>query len=438
MDDYDSTRVIDLEHLQAVAEDFSDATAMGVITVDYRGVPVTPACGFSAFCLEVRKDPIRRMRCYSCDAHGGLEAAIEGRPRIYHCHTGLVDFSVPIIVGDQYVGAILCGQIKLDSRFGDVDSLLGQDQSWRKDDHLKDLYDEIPTTTIQRVESASKILSSLGQSMVRKAGTLVPLSGIDTDLRSALSGAKPAAEGVEPEPAGLVPVGELAQTTVVLPPRTSTPESEIVRLRQAVENEDLPVAVAALNGYLDHLFTNSERFISKDRLIPVEDEMIRLATGISQVTGDNVRETVQRYRARQASHPNRYICQTYLESLLAVILRGLGTTNPSRKHTMASLVNHLECNPARAWTLKEAAAYLGMSVSHTSKRFKAYTGLNFVEYVSQKRIERAKLMLAYTDLPVVRIAREVNFLPNYFSRVFKSTTGLTPTAYREQYGRRLD
>jgi len=121
LDDPRRIAVVDLERLYAVEEEFSDATSLAIITVDARGVPVTEQCGFSDFCLEIRKDPIRRMRCYSCDAHGGLQAAIEGRPHIYRCHTGLIDFSVPIIIDDQYVGAILCGQVKIDQRHDDPD-----------------------------------------------------------------------------------------------------------------------------------------------------------------------------------------------------------------------------------------------------------------------------------------------------------------------------
>ena len=461
MDDHSSVSVIDLERLEAIEEDFSDATQLGIITVDCRGVPVTPACGFSAFCLEIRKDPIRRMRCYSCDAHGGLEAAIEGRPSIYRCHTGLVDFSVPIIVGDQYVGAILCGQIRVDGPPEDGRYLIGRDESWRRDSWLRDLYDEIPSSNSRKIEAAANMLATLGESLARKATSrvTVPLS---TD--GPPPGWGPTPPAVLPIPPAVLPIPttrtvqlplvepidqvgvpvtsvtsislltSLPTEPVTAPGLTLTSAArDLLALEESVEDEDFPSAVQALNQYLDSLFASSGRYISKDRLMPIEDELIRLAAGISQVTGNDVAQTVRRYRAKQASHPNRYICQTYLESLLSMIVSGLIRTNPSRKRTMASLMNHLECNPTRAWTLKDAATYLGMSVSHTSKRFKAYTGRTFVEYICEKRIERAKLMLVNTDMPVAKIAKEVNFLPNYFSRVFKASTGLSPSAYREAH-----
>ena len=116
-DEISITTLVDLDQLQRLQDQFSEATDLAIIAVDYRGTPVTEAHGFTPFCQLMRMDPARRKLCYSCDAHGGLQAAIEGRPHIYRCHAGLVDFSVPITVGNQYVGAILCGQVQLGDLF---------------------------------------------------------------------------------------------------------------------------------------------------------------------------------------------------------------------------------------------------------------------------------------------------------------------------------
>ena len=43
-------------------------------------------------------------------------------------------------------------------------------------------------------------------------------------------------------------------------------------------------------------------------------------------------------------------------------------------------------------------------------------------------------MLLNTDVPIINIALELSYHePNYFSKVFKKSTGLTPTEYRKQY-----
>ena len=81
----------------------------------------------------------------------------------------------------------------------------------------------------------------------------------------------------------------------------------------------------------------------------------------------------------------------------------------------------------------DAAAYLAWSESHFARQFKQQTKQSFIAYVTTKRLDRAKLMLAHTTKPVLRIADELDFQPlNYFSRTFKKHTGQTPTEYRQQ------
>jgi two-component system response regulator YesN len=68
-----------------------------------------------------------------------------------------------------------------------------------------------------------------------------------------------------------------------------------------------------------------------------------------------------------------------------------------------------------------------------SKLFKKKTGTNFVEYVSSRKIDLSKEMLTHTNMRILNIALELGFNePNYFSKVFKKSVGLTPTDYRNK------
>ena len=54
----------------------------------------------------------------------------------------------------------------------------------------------------------------------------------------------------------------------------------------------------------------------------------------------------------------------------------------------------------------------------------------FVEYVTEKRIERAKKLLQTTDLPSGKIATEIGYKDaHYFSFVFKKMEGCSPREY---------
>jgi AraC-like DNA-binding protein len=67
------------------------------------------------------------------------------------------------------------------------------------------------------------------------------------------------------------------------------------------------------------------------------------------------------------------------------------------------------------------------------KLFKKATGLNFTDYVSRVRIEKAKNLLLNPNLRISEIAFEVGFQSlTHFNRVFKKIIGQSPTQYRGQ------
>jgi AraC-like DNA-binding protein len=63
--------------------------------------------------------------------------------------------------------------------------------------------------------------------------------------------------------------------------------------------------------------------------------------------------------------------------------------------------------------------------------FKKATGINFTDYVSRVRIEKAKNLALNPNLRISEIAFEVGFQSlTHFNRVFKRITGVSPTSYR--------
>ncbi|RKN80506.1 AraC family transcriptional regulator [Paenibacillus ginsengarvi] len=72
-----------------------------------------------------------------------------------------------------------------------------------------------------------------------------------------------------------------------------------------------------------------------------------------------------------------------------------------------------------------------MSLYHLSRIFKEQTGGNFIDYVMGLRMERAKSLLRESGMKIREIAEEVGYTNlNSFVRIFKKTTGFTPTEYR--------
>jgi AraC-like DNA-binding protein len=83
-------------------------------------------------------------------------------------------------------------------------------------------------------------------------------------------------------------------------------------------------------------------------------------------------------------------------------------------------------------SLGQVAKAVNCSTFYFCKLFKKATGLNFTDYLSRIRLERAKNLLLNPNLRVSEIAFEVGFQSlTHFNRVFKHIVGQSPTVYRE-------
>ena len=120
----------------------------------------------------------------------------------------------------------------------------------------------------------------------------------------------------------------------------------------------------------------------------------------------------------------------HLSVLSNQILVQQENAEPPHHHARQGL--HQE-HQTESLSLGQVAKAVNSSPFYFCKMFKKATGLNFTEYLSRIRIERAKNLLLNPNLRVSEIAFEVGFQSlTHFNRVFKNTVGQSPTRYREQ------
>jgi ligand-binding sensor protein/AraC-like DNA-binding protein len=414
--------VLDLDQLHKVLEDFSEATGLATVAVDTRGIPVTPACAFTDFCQMMRSDPLRDKLCHGCDAHGGLQSLIEGSPQAYRCHSGLVDFSVPLTDGETYVGAILCGQVRVPA--AEQPDYLTSSSGWRGDTQLEELYQQVPVSNLRRIAAAAKTLFGLSQSIegvrarARSGGSPQPHPRPKLPVLTLVPYHRPADAEREPEP-----------------PEPSSQADGYAVLREAMDAEDLATAFSEATWMLDEVFTRAGDV--RAGIVRIEDDILDVTRDCAPRLLPHLTQVVQRQRERRTASANRYQTQLYVERLLGMVLDEIVRTRPHRRRDLRDLLNDIARHPNRALSLTEAAAATHWSPGHLSKLFKSVTGYTFVSYVTAWRISRAQLMLASTQMPVQKIAAELDFNQvNYFSRVFRSHTGVSPSEFRRHFASR--
>ena len=85
-------------------------------------------------------------------------------------------------------------------------------------------------------------------------------------------------------------------------------------------------------------------------------------------------------------------------------------------------------------TLSDIASEMNFSIYYLSHIFKKEMGISPIQYLTIQRIERAKELLANTNLTVSAVAEEVGYdNANYFNLLFKKCVGTTPGAFRKNF-----
>lgn len=90
----------------------------------------------------------------------------------------------------------------------------------------------------------------------------------------------------------------------------------------------------------------------------------------------------------------------------------------------------VETEYASSLSFAEIAARLHLSRNYLGYLFKRETGIGFIQYLTQYRIDKAKELMATKRYMISEIADKVGFAdPTYFSRVFRGATGKSPLEY---------
>ncbi|KAA5607069.1 response regulator [Roseospira marina] len=100
---------------------------------------------------------------------------------------------------------------------------------------------------------------------------------------------------------------------------------------------------------------------------------------------------------------------------------------------MQKALNFIERNLDKGVTLEDVAEHINVSACYLSRLFKKKMNINFIAYLTTRRIELAKELLSDSEECVTNIAFELSYSDvNYFCKSFKKEVGVSPSAYRQQ------
>lgn len=147
----------DLTLLDSIMKDWSLATGMATIAVDNEGNYITSEIGFTDFCMKYTRGSEEGLRrCVKCDNEC---------TGTYFCHAGLMDFSVDIMVGDNFLGKIIGGQILPKEPDEEAFRNMAADLGIDPDEYIEALR-KIPIKSEESIRASAKLLGDLVNMLV--------------------------------------------------------------------------------------------------------------------------------------------------------------------------------------------------------------------------------------------------------------------------------
>ncbi len=195
-------------------------------------------------------------------------------------------------------------------------------------------------------------------------------------------------------------------------------------------------SVETAKEYVDDLFQSTDNKEERGmRLTRFAEGIVSIGEKINAALGWRLSGYAERLGRQYEPRSSRYEMCVFLEEMLDTIFEEMNKSGYFQGSDLRKVLNYIDRNIKRGVNLEGAAECVSMSSCYFSKFFKKNAGVNFIDYVTGRKIAQAMAMLLETDMPIINIAYELSYNEtNYFSKAFKKKVGMTPSEFRERRG----
>lgn len=153
---------------------------------------------------------------------------------------------------------------------------------------------------------------------------------------------------------------------------------------------------------------------------------------VREQEGELAEETKQETLKQILEEEDREVLRRQFVSAMVKMAKAIVIHGQEPDGIVARAKEYIRQNFRHDLALEEVARAVDISPYYFSKLFKEEAGTNFSEYLTDLRIEEAKHLLKAGELSIKQVCAESGYSnPNYFSRIFKKWTGITPTEFRD-------
>lgn len=308
-----------------------------------------------------------------------------------------------------------------------TESFAGTAFAWSKDYYVL-LYNSAETVPEKRQAEYQKLITLLDKNLETYVG--VPLSNsIYLLCRSEDSLADLFSKGLD--------VMDFRQYYGTPAPQNFSQESsgrrqQVTDMQKALEVKDYPGAAAILKARLQK--AHAARLVPRRvKALAVAGINVLLTALAAIAEQSDVMDRLGTYPTAVAEAASREKLAGIVNQFCAQFLAHTQTLQRQLSPTVRDALLFIEENYPSKITLDDVAAHVFLNRSYLSQLFKKEMQLPFGDYLEQVRIEKAKYLIRNSKKPMGEIAEATGFSnQNYFARVFKNATGVSPLKYKRQ------
>ena len=410
--------MIQKEQISDMLDAFYACVALPIQLIDDNGQILQSRGDVTSFCSLFHNFLPPNDSCTQLHISAAKRAMQLGETYIFSCHANLSHIVFPLINKNTLFGSILVGPFLMD----EPDSLLISEIGSRY---------AIPTESLLELYEESHALPVVPPAKVTQISRLLYYmfsSLISENYQQFLTKQEKLHQQSR--------INESIQQYKSFSDssRTEYPYEKEKELITKLKTGDSAQAKALLNDLLGYVFfaEGSNLDIIKMRAIELCSLLSRAAIEGGSTTDIILKMNNLFLRNIQTIDNLDDLCHSLQETLDA-FSENMFEYIPAKNHELIKkAILYISANFSSNLTLESVAAHVHLNPDYFSSVFKQSTGSSFKEYLNMVRIEESKRLLGNTDYSIVDIAIAVGFEDqSYFSRVFKKYTGLTPRQYRQ-------
>ncbi len=418
--------LVDIKTLQEILDAFTTTTGLMANIVDVDGVSIFPRKGIKKcckFCRIIYSLEGGKNRCQAAYKRAGKQAALFGEPYIFRCPSGLIEWAAPIILNDEHVGTIICGQVLMwePEEFFWIE-LRKMNQAITDDfEELFEAVEELSIVTGNQVQASAYLLYVVANYIMKSGWANYEQSREFANQRTLYYAEIESRKTLEKK---------LDKTEIV----SLIDENEIIQQLQ----QNPQKAKAYLEGLISGL-----RYEAHQNLLVMQAKMTELLVMLLRVANQCGMDT-----PASMTINNQAISQIYqttsIESISVITSKAVDaylehfaeSTVKQKNPNITLMIDYIEKHCQENLTVKDIADAACLSPGYAGRIFKDQMCMPIMDYVLKVRIDKSKKLLLNPHYQIQDIAKNVGYEDaGYFTKVFRKFEGITPTQFRKVHKR---